>query len=169
MHKLLRRLLGEQNVAHHLFTRQIVHARLIIDLFLNQRRMDIGGTDGVFFRMLDTLNPTIIFFAIVLGAVPHAIVFGAQASLIAEQFTPRLRYSGPSIGYQLASVIAGGPAPLIATALLAQYKSGAVVGLYMAICAIIGFVATLFLREYSGRDVSSEYEHVGRSTDPTAS
>ena len=120
----------------------------------------------VFFRMLDTLNPTIIFFAIVMGAIPHSIVYGTQASLIAEQFTPRLRYSGASIGYQLASVIAGGPAPLIATALLAQYHSGAVVGLYMAVCAIIGFVATLFLHEYSGRDVSEEYAHVGGQTRP---
>jgi hypothetical protein len=48
-------------------------------------------------------------------------MYGPQAALIAEAFTPRLRYSGASLGYQLASVIAGGPAPLIATALFATY------------------------------------------------
>jgi hypothetical protein len=52
------------------------------------------------------------------------MMYGPQAALIAESFTPRLRYSGASLGYQLASIIAGGPAPLIATALFARYHSG---------------------------------------------
>ena len=51
-------------------------------------------------------------------------MYGPQGALIAECFTPRLRYSGASIGYQLASVVAGGPAPLIATALLAATRIG---------------------------------------------
>jgi len=72
-----------------------------------------------YFAMLNTAVPALIFIAIVLSFVPHDLLYGPQAALIAECFTPRLRYSGCSIGYQLASVIAGGPAPLIATALLA--------------------------------------------------
>jgi hypothetical protein len=56
-----------------------------------------------------------------LSLIPHDMQYGPQAALIAEAFTPRLRYSGASLGYQLASVIAGGPAPLIATALFAAY------------------------------------------------
>jgi hypothetical protein len=52
---------------------------------------------------------------IVLSLVPHDMQYGPQAALIAEAFTPRLRYSGASLGYQLASLIAGGPAPLILT------------------------------------------------------
>jgi hypothetical protein len=55
-----------------------------------------------------------IFLAISLSLVPHDMMYGPQAALIAESFTDRLRYSGASLGYQLASVIAGGPAPLIA-------------------------------------------------------
>ncbi len=66
----------------------------------------------IFFGLLDTRNPALIVLGIVFGAIPHSILYGTQASLIAEQFTPRLRYSGASIGYQLASIIAGGPAPL---------------------------------------------------------
>jgi len=61
----------------------------------------------------------------VLSLVPHAMMYGPQAALIAESFTGRMRYSGASLGYQLASVIAGGPAPLIATALFARYHAGA--------------------------------------------
>ncbi len=52
------------------------------------------------------------------------MMYGPQAALIAECFTGRLRYSGASIGHQLASVLAGGPAPLIATALLARVQVG---------------------------------------------
>ena len=56
--------------------------------------------------------------AIVLSLIPHDMQYGPQAALIAESFPTRLRYSGAGIGYQLASVFAGGPAPLLATWLL---------------------------------------------------
>jgi MFS family permease len=120
----------------------------------------------LFFGLLSTKNPLLIVVGIVLGAIAHSSVYGPQAALIAEQFTPRMRYSGASIGYQLASIIAGGPAPLIAATLLATYKSGTVIAVYVAICAVIGFLAALFMTEYSRKDISSEYEHVGRKPAP---
>jgi MFS family permease len=120
----------------------------------------------LFFGLLSTKNPLLIVVGIVLGAIAHSSVYGPQAALIAEQFTPRMRYSGASIGYQLASIIAGGPAPLIAATLLATYKSGTVIAVYVAICAVIGFLAALFMTEYSRKDISSEYEHVGRTPAP---
>ena len=73
----------------------------------------------LYFGMVDTAIPSVVFIAIVLSLIPHDMQYGPQAALIAEAFTPRLRYSGASLGYQLASIIAGGPAPLIATALFA--------------------------------------------------
>ncbi|MGH7110239.1 MAG: hypothetical protein ACREFK_07390 [Stellaceae bacterium] len=76
--------------------------------------------------------------------------------MIAEGFTPRLRYSGCSIGYQLASITAGGPAPIIATALLAAYGSGYVIAGYIAICAIISIIATALMTDHTGRDISQE-------------
>ena len=66
----------------------------------------------IYFAMLNTAVPGWIFLGIVLSFVPHDLMWGPQAAFIAECFTPRLRYSGASIGFQLASVIAGGPAPL---------------------------------------------------------
>ena len=69
-------------------------------------------------------------------------MYGPQAALIAECFTPRLRYTGASIGYQLSSIISGGPAPLIATALFAAFGSGYVIALYILFCAIVSIVAT---------------------------
>ena len=66
----------------------------------------------LYFALLNTAVPGWIFLAIFLSLIPHAMMYGPQAALIAEGFTPRLRYSGASLGYQLASLIAGGPAPL---------------------------------------------------------
>ena len=78
-----------------------------------------AATTGVFgfiyFALLNTMVPGWIFLAIMLSLIPHDMMYGPQAALIAESFTGRLRYSGSSLGYQLASIIAGGPAPLIAT------------------------------------------------------
>jgi hypothetical protein len=84
--------------------------------------------------------------------------YGPQAALIAESFTPRLRYSGSSIGTQLASIIAGGPAPLIATAPFASYRSGTPIAIYILVCSIVSLIATAFLKDYTGRDISAEYD-----------
>jgi MFS family permease len=110
----------------------------------------------VYFGLLNTMVPGLIFLGIIVSFIPHDIMYGPQAALIAEGFTPRLRYSGASIGYQLASITAGGPAPIIATALLAAYGSGYVIACYIAICAIVSIVATAFMTDYTGRDISQE-------------
>jgi hypothetical protein len=70
--------------------------------------------------------------------------------------TPRLRYSGCSTGYQLASVTAGGPAPLIATALVAATGSGYAIAVYILFCAIVTIVATALMPDYTNRDISEE-------------
>jgi MFS family permease len=111
----------------------------------------------VYFAMLNTMVPFWIFSGIVLSFVPHDLMYGPQAALIAECFTPRLRYSGASIGYQLASITAGGPAPLIATALLAAYGSGYVIAAYIAVCAIVSIIATVMLPDHTNRDISEEH------------
>jgi metabolite-proton symporter len=115
----------------------------------------------LFITLMNTKDPALVVLGIILGAIPHSLVYGPQAALIAEQFTPRMRYSGASIGYQLASIIAGGPAPLVATWLLATFQSGTAVSWYIAACAVISIIATTFLTEYSRRDINEEYEHVG--------
>jgi MFS family permease len=111
----------------------------------------------IYFAMLNTAVPGWIFLAIVLSFVPHDLMWGPQAALIAECFAPRLRYSGASIGFQLASVIAGGPAPLIATALLAATGSGYMIAAYIAFCTIVSIVATIMMPDYTNRDISREH------------
>ena len=103
----------------------------------------------IYFAMLNTMVPAWIFLGIVLSFIPHDVMYGPQEALIAECSTPRLRYSGSSIGYQLASVVAGGPAPLIATALLAATGSGYVIAVYIAFCAVVSIIATVLLPDYT--------------------
>ena len=111
-----------------------------------------------YFGLVDTAIPSLVFIAIVLSLIPHDIQYGPQAALIAEAFTPRLRYSGASLGYQLASIVAGGPAPLIATALFAAYHSGYAVAVYIAGCAIVSLVAAALMPDHTGKDISKEYD-----------
>jgi MFS family permease len=112
----------------------------------------------LYFGMVDTAAPTLVFIAIVLSLIPHDMQYGPQAALIAESFTPRLRYSGASLGYQLASLIAGGPAPLIATALFASYHTGYAISIYIAACAVISLIAASMMPDYTGQDISAEYD-----------
>jgi MFS family permease len=118
----------------------------------------MGVFGFIYFAMLDTMVPGWIFLAIVLSLIPHDMMYGPQAALIAECFTGRLRYSGASLGYQLASVIAGGPAPLIAAALFAAYKSGYAIAVYILACSIISLISTALLPDYTNRDISAEYD-----------
>ena len=112
----------------------------------------------IYFGMVDTAAPVLVFVAIVLSLIPHDMQYGPQAALIAEAFTPRLRYSGASLGYQLASIIAGGPAPLIATALFAAYHSGYAISIYIAACAVVSLIAAALMPDYTGKDISAEYD-----------
>ncbi|RQH06917.1 MFS transporter [Paraburkholderia dinghuensis] len=118
----------------------------------------VGVVGFVYFTMMDTRHPVWIFAAIVLSLVPHAMVYGPQAAFIAESFTGRMRYSGASLGYQLASVIAGGPAPLIATALYAYYRSGYAIAAYILLCAVISLFAAWRMGDYTNKDISQEYD-----------
>jgi metabolite-proton symporter len=131
---------------------------------IGRRNMYIIGTvaTGMFgflyFGMLDTAEPSAVFIAIVLSLIPHDMMYGPQAALIAEAFTPRLRYSGASLGYQFASIIAGGPAPLIATALFATYQTGYAIAIYIAACAVVSLVSAVMMPDYTGKDISAEYD-----------
>ncbi len=111
-----------------------------------------------FFWMVDTKEPVLIWLAIVLGInVGHDLMYGPQGAFFAELFGTRVRYTGASVGYQLASAIAGGFSPLIAVALLAANDNDpSWVAAYMALMAAITVVATLFARETYLEDIGDE-------------
>jgi MFS family permease len=119
----------------------------------------VTGVFGfIYFGMLNTGSLVAIFCAIVLSLIPHDMMYGPQAALIAESFTGRLRYSGASLGYQLASVIAGGPAPLIATWLFGTYHSSYAIALYIAVCAVVTLIACAMMTDHTGRNIEGDYE-----------
>jgi MFS family permease len=115
-----------------------------------------------FFWMLNTGIAPLIWLAIILGVnIGHDAMYGPQASFFAELFGTRVRYSGASLGYQLASVLAGGLSPLIAVALLAAYGYWAV-ALYTAGMALITVISVLLATETFRGDIAAEHEQERR-------
>ena len=102
-----------------------------------------------FFWLLDTGSPVLVVVAIVVAlAAGHAAMYGPQAAFFSELFSTRVRYSGASLGYQLASVFAGGLSPFIATALLAwQGGNPWAVAAYMAVMGLISVISALVATE----------------------
>ena len=105
-----------------------------------------------FFWMLGTKDPTMIALAIVIPVtLGHAAMYGPQASFLSEMFSAKVRYSGASFGYQLASIFAGGLSPLVATWLLAvgvaSGKGPTYIAFYMILLVVITVVAVAFAKE----------------------
>jgi metabolite-proton symporter len=123
---------------------------------IGRRKVYLIGAVGialwvfVFFQMLSTKSFGLIVLATTVALVLHGAMYGPQAAFFSELFGTRVRYSGASIGYQLASILAGGIAPLIATALLKAYGSTVPVSLYVIGMCVLTVVAVLASRETRG-------------------
>jgi MFS family permease len=111
-----------------------------------------------YFLLLDTKSAPLAFIAIFFSLIPHDIQYGPQAALIAESFPTRLRYSGAGLGYQLASVVAGGPAPLLAAWLLHTFNSSLPIALYVIFGAVVTVIATILLPEPQRAAVAREFD-----------
>jgi len=110
-----------------------------------------------FFMLVQTQSTACIILAIVLGLVGHAAMYGPQAAFFSELFGTKVRYSGASIGYQLASPFAGGLAPLIATALVKRSGGDtANVSLYLIGMAAITLVSVWQAAETSRADLTAD-------------
>ncbi|WP_435191248.1 MFS transporter [Nonomuraea sp. bgisy094] len=108
-----------------------------------------------YFALLNTGIPLVILLTIMIVQLQHSMEYGPQAALIAESFPTGLRYGGAGLGYQLASIVAGGPAPLIATWLLHDYGWQAI-SIFMIIGAAVGLAATLALPDRSQIDIADD-------------
>jgi metabolite-proton symporter len=117
--------------------------------------VSLGVIAFPYFALINTKIGWVVFLTVVLAQVPHAMQYGPQASLIAEVFPTTLRYGGAGIGYQLASLIAGGPAPLLATWLLHDYGWWAI-SATMVLAAILTLTATALLPDHSHTDIADE-------------
>jgi metabolite-proton symporter len=106
-----------------------------------------------YFAVLTHSGAMLIFIAIVLSLIVHAMQYGPQAALIGESFPTHLRYGGAGLGYQLASVFAGGPAPLIATWLLHETGTPYSISVYIVFAAVITIACTVALPDRSRVDI----------------
>jgi metabolite-proton symporter len=109
----------------------------------------------LYFGLLDTRAVGLVFLAIVLGLPSHDLQYGPQAAFIAERFPGTLRYSGASLGYQLASITAGGPAPLVALYLFQTFQTSMAVATYVSLTALVSLVCVWLLTD---RDDSLDHK-----------
>ncbi|HEV8484502.1 MAG TPA: MFS transporter [Blastocatellia bacterium] len=110
-----------------------------------------------FFWLIDAANPTLLVLAVVAPlALGHAAMYGPQASFFSELFGTRVRYSGASLGYQLASVLAGGLSPLIATSLLRRTGSYQPIALLIIGMAVVTTVSVYLAAETAHKDIHAE-------------
>ena len=111
-----------------------------------------------YYGLLNTKSSGLILLAVVLSLVFHDMQYGPQAALIAESFGPATRYSGAGLGYQLASLIAGGPAPLIAAAIVDATNSSTWVSVYIIGCAVLSMIALLLMPRREVRAAPSRFD-----------
>ena len=111
----------------------------------------VGVWTFVFFDLVDTGSSSSILLAVVIGLVLHSFMYAPQAAFFSELFGTTVRYTGASVGYQLASIFAGALAPIIALELLGDTSDGntTAVGIYVAIASVITVVAVLCAKETS--------------------
>ncbi|MER6844699.1 MFS transporter [Streptomyces platensis] len=127
---------------------------------IGRRPVYLLGAVGVgvwafpFFALVDSSRFGPLLLAVSVGLVLHGAMYAPQAAFFAEMFATRMRYSGASIGAQFSSVAAGAPAPLIATALLADYDSPTPIALYVIAAALLTLVAVGVAQETRSRDLA---------------
>ncbi|WP_186318942.1 MFS transporter [Streptomyces sp. SAJ15] len=164
--------LGKQTALNAVLIGSAVHFAVIpawgaLSDRLGRRPVYLLGAAGVgawafpFFALIDTREFGWVIVAVTVGLVFHGAMYAPQAAFFSEMFATRMRYSGASIGAQFASVAAGAPAPLIATALLADYDSGTPIALYVIVAALLTLVAVGVAKETRQRDLAA--------VEPTAS
>ena len=152
-------ILGLLLLAHVVHAVAIPFVGKIADIVGRKIPYGIGialtGTWGFFaYPMFDSGEDMMILAAVIVGLLFHALMYAGQPAIMAEMFPTRMRYSGVSLGYQVTAIVAGSMAPIIATTLLRNFESSIPISIYLAIAALISFIALLFTRETRGIDLN---------------
>lgn len=117
----------------------------------------------VYFGLLNTGSAILVFIAILLSLIPHDMQYGPQAAMIAESFPTSLRYGGAGIGYQLSSVFAGGPAPLIATVLMEEFGTAYAISAFILFSCVISLAAVIALPDRSKVDITDDSSYARKT------
>ncbi|WP_297538401.1 MFS transporter [Amycolatopsis sp.] len=116
-----------------------------------------------YFAVLTNSGQAVIFLMIVVSMIPHGMQYGPQAALISESFPTHLRYGGAGLGYQLASVFAGGPAPLLATYLLHATGTPYSISIYIVLSAVVTVLCVALLPDRSHSDITSDSTYLRKA------
>ena len=125
------------------------------DVFGRKRIVRIGCiTTGLWifavFEMFDTMAIPLIIFALCLDGIFQDLQYGPQAAIIADNFPASRRYTGSGLGYHLAAITAGGPAPLIATYLFDRFQSSFAIAMFAMVTTLISLATLPFLKDRAG-------------------
>ncbi|MEU5999641.1 MULTISPECIES: MFS transporter [unclassified Streptomyces] len=129
---------------------------------IGRRPVTLIGSVGMaawafaFFALVDSESFTVITLAVTVGLLLHGAMYGPQAAFISEMFDTKVRYSGASMGSQLASIIGGALAPIIAVELLKDYGSATPVALYVCVTVVITTLTVLVAKETRGRSLAGQ-------------
>jgi metabolite-proton symporter len=129
---------------------------------LARRPVYLAGAIGaavwvfVFFTLLDTGQFWLIVLATVVALVLHAAMYGPQAAFISEMFPTKVRYTGASMGYQLAGIFGGALAPIISVALLARFDTSIAVSVYAVVMLLVTIICVLIAPETSKIDLHAD-------------
>ena len=129
--------------------------------------MGVGVWAFFFFGLLDTNEPGPILLAVVVGLFFHTLMYAPQSAFFSELFGTSVRYTGASVGYQLASIFAGALAPIIAVELLgsADEKNTTAVAIYVALASVITVIAVYFAKETRAARYGTTEWCAARTTD----
>ncbi|MFG2651020.1 MFS transporter [Streptomyces sp. NPDC048436] len=128
----------------------------------------MAGWAFAFFALVDSESFAVITLAVTVGLLFHGAMYGPQAAFISEMFDTRVRYSGASMGSQLASIIGGALAPIIAVELLKDYGSATPVALYVCVTVVITTLTVLVAKETRGRSLAQPSGALGAPGDSSA-
>jgi metabolite-proton symporter len=149
-------MLGSIMIGSIIMTPALIAAGWVSDHWGRRRPFMLGAAltglwAFVFFPLIETGSPLMVGAAIAIELVLISLMYGPQAALFAELFPVEVRYSGASLGYQLGAVVGGGFAPIIATALFAEFGSSLPIAIYLFAMCAISFVCTAVLGARSRR------------------
>ncbi len=121
----------------------------------------VGAWTFAFFPLVERGTAGSLTLAVVVGLMLHALMYGPQAAFFSELFGTSVRYTGASVGYQLASILAGAIAPLVALRLLGNDTTDpntAAVGWYIVVTSVLTIIAVLAVKET--RNTSLRHDRV---------
>ena len=108
------------------------------------------------FMLIDTQNYTLIALGLIVLSLPLGFTYGQQSAMFAEAFPAKIRYSGAGLANAIGAILGGAFAPLIATALQAEFQTSMAVAGYIFVITVIALVATLTVKDRTGRPLTAE-------------